>query len=207
MAKILALSGSPRSGGNTDSLLAEVVKGASEAGVRTDTIYLRNLNISACTGCEQCRGTGICVHFNDGMSLIYPKIDETTGIVLGSPVYNYNISSLMKAFIDRLFPYYVINGSKPRKFSSRLAGQNRQAFVFAVGEQKNMRDMRLALPAMALPLEALGYTVLHQMIFRGFLGRGDVSADKKAMKSAHESGFRLGSNLEMAKREQIQQHV
>jgi multimeric flavodoxin WrbA len=203
MTKILAVSGSPRSGGNTDCLLDEFVKGAAEAGAKTETIYLRDYNIYYCAGCEECQGRGSCARYDDGMSLIYPKIDESMGLILGSPVHNYNVSALMKTFVDRLFPYYIFTKDKPRKFSSKLAGQGRQAAVFAVGEQKSLRDMCLALPAMTLPLEALGYKILHEANFRGFLSKGVVSADKTSLKSARESGFQLGSAACLAKGEEL----
>ena len=42
----------------------------------------------------------------DGMSLLYPKIIDARGLVLVSPTHNYNITAIMKAFIDRLYCFY-----------------------------------------------------------------------------------------------------
>ena len=191
MKKILAVSGSMRPAGNTDVLMGSFVAGAESTGVHVEKLYLRNYYISSCIGCEQCNGRGYCVRFDDGMSLIYPLIEESNGIIMGSPVYNYNITSVTKAFIDRLFPYYQFTKDSPRKFSSRLEGLGKRAMIFAVGEQKSSRDMRLALPAMALPLTALGCEIVDEILFRGFLRKGEVSANNKSMAHAFESGARL----------------
>jgi len=198
MNKILAVSGSLRSGGNTDTLLEQFTKGASESGAEVQTIFLRNYAVNSCVGCEQCRGRGFCARFDDGMSLIYPEINSSTGLILGSPVYNYNVTSLMKAFIDRLFPYYIFTNEKPRNYSSKLQGEFRQAIVFGVGEQKRSRDSCLVLPAMAMPLEALGYSIMRQMTFHGLLEKDAVQADEKSLHTAYEAGAQLGSWLCLA---------
>ncbi len=193
MFKILGLSGSPRAGGNTDTLLEQFLKGAKEAGSEVELLFLRNYRINYCIGCEQCRRDKTCTRFDDAMRLLYPKIEESQGLIIGSPAHNYNITAITKAFIDRLYPYYDFTGGKPREWSSRLAEQNRKAIVFTVGEQKSIHDMRLALPAMALPLQALGYVVARQVSFRGFFAKNDISASKKSLLRAHDAGARLGA--------------
>jgi multimeric flavodoxin WrbA len=146
----------------------EMVRGARDGGARVNTLYLRHYDINSCVGLRAVPRPWLLRPLEDGMSLFYPEIEKCQGLILGSPVYNYNVSAQVKAFIDRLFPYYVFSNDSPRAFSSRLAGQDRRAVVYAVGEQKTVRDMALALPAMALPLEALGYDVAQRLIFRGF---------------------------------------
>jgi multimeric flavodoxin WrbA len=197
MVKILAVSGSPRRSGNTDTLLEQFVRGAEETGAEVKTMYLRNYSLNSCVGCEQCRGRGFCVRFDDGMSLFYPEIEASRGLILGSPVHNYNVTAHMKAFIDRLFPYYVFTNDNPRQFSSRLNGQGRRALVFGVGEQKSAADMRLVLPAMALPLQALGYEITRKVNFKGFLGRGVVAESEKTLEAAHKMGLTFGESLRL----------
>ena len=139
--KILGLSGSPRAGGNTDTLLEQFLNGAKETGAEVETLYLRNYRINYCIGCEQCRRDKTCTRFEDGMRLLYPKIEESQGVIIGSPTHNYNITAITKAFIDRLYPYYDFTDGAPRGWASRLAGHNRMSLVFTVGEQKSIHDM------------------------------------------------------------------
>ena len=103
---ILAVGASPRASGNSDKLIAAALQGASGL-CSTEAVHLRDYTFSPCVGCEACRKTGACTKFNDGMSLIYPKLEQAQGLILASPVHNYNVTAWMKAFIDRLYPYYV----------------------------------------------------------------------------------------------------
>jgi len=86
----------------TDLILNEILSGARESGIPTERIFLRDYAISPCIGCEKCRKDLTCTQFHDGMTLLYPKVEEAECLVLGSPVYNYNVTSFMKSFIDRL---------------------------------------------------------------------------------------------------------
>ncbi|MEZ4567282.1 MAG: NAD(P)H-dependent oxidoreductase [Desulfobacterales bacterium] len=112
------------------------------------------------------------------------------GLVLVSPTHNYNITSWMKAFIDRLYCFYDFENTWPRAWSSQLAGQDRKAVLIAICEQENQENMGFTLDAMRLPIQALGYEVIgEQAIFRIF--RGKIKEDLESM----ETAFRLGQKL------------
>ena len=104
--KVLCISGSPRGGGNTDVLLASFIRGIEESGVEAERIFLREYVIQPCIGCERCRKDKTCSKLHDGMSLLYPKILESRGMIIGSPTHSYNVTALVKAFIDRLYPFF-----------------------------------------------------------------------------------------------------
>lgn len=189
--KILGISGSPRAQGNTDLIMKEIIAGASAAGGETEIIALRDYAITPCIGCEQCRKDLTCSRFHDGMNLLYPKIEDSDAIILGSPAYNYNVTSLVKSFIDRLYPYYIFSDDRPRRYSSRLADRARTAVVFSVCEQTDPSERGFVLEAMARPLEALGYTVGEKFPVYGFFDRGSVREDEQVMKKAYEIGYGL----------------
>ncbi|MDD4567988.1 MAG: flavodoxin family protein, partial [Methanoculleus chikugoensis] len=161
--KVLGISGSPRARGNTARLLAEVLRGVSDAGGEASAVSLSEYVIAGCVGCERCRRDQTCTRFNDGMTLLYPRIVDADALVLGSPVYHYNVTSQMKAFIDRLYAFYDFTDERPRGYSSRLAGRERKAVVFAVGEQADPADLGVALEALSLPLRPLGYEVVARL--------------------------------------------
>ncbi|OBZ35829.1 MAG: flavodoxin [Methanohalophilus sp. DAL1] len=192
---ILGICASPRKAGNTDVLLDEVMEGAKSNGATVGIVHLRDYSIESCVGCEQCRQDNTCTRFYDGMSLLYPKIEEAKGMVLGSPTYNYNVTSLMKTFIDRLYPYYNFTDDRPREYSSRLAGQGRRACVFTIGEQSIIEDIGFSLEAMSYPLEALGYTVDKAMPVLNQFDRGIIKKDEAALKKAFEMGEELAGKL------------
>jgi multimeric flavodoxin WrbA len=154
--RVLAVSGSPRRNGNSDTLVRQILDGVSEAGVDSESVRLRDVQFQGCIGCEKCRRDRICTGLLDGMSLVYPKIIASKGLVLVSPTHHYNITSWMKAFIDRLYCFYEFSDRRPGPWSSRLADQGRSAVVVAVCEQENAEDMGFTLEAMRMPLDALG---------------------------------------------------
>ncbi len=192
---VLGIGGSPRRGGNSDALLAAVLDGAARQGARTEAAFLRDYDFSSCTGCERCRRDKACTGLLDGMQLLYPKIAAARALVLASPAHMYNISALMKAFIDRLYCYYDFTGDHPRAYSSRLADQGRLAVVCAVCEQTDPRDMGLTLDALRLPLPPLGYELLDAVAAYGHFKPGAVHTDRTAIDAAHAAGRHLGDRL------------
>lgn len=100
MKKVLILSGSPRLGGNSDTLCNEFMKGAKEAGHQVEKIFVAGKNIGYCKACYACKDSGICA-IKDDMAEVLDKMLEADVIVLSSPVYFYSISAQLKAVIDR----------------------------------------------------------------------------------------------------------
>jgi multimeric flavodoxin WrbA len=101
--KIVAINGSGTGvKGVTGQTLEGVVEGARESGAEVELFLLNELKITPCTGCGTCKRTGQCVFKDD-----YPKIKDAMlaadGVVLASPNYISNVSSQMKAFLDRSF--------------------------------------------------------------------------------------------------------
>ncbi|MBM4055403.1 MAG: flavodoxin family protein [Planctomycetes bacterium] len=98
--KVIAVFGSPRSGGNSDILLNTIITGIEANGIQVEKIVLRNLRFNPCISCEKCMQTGNCA-VNDDMQKIYPIFIEATGILVASPIYFMGVSAQLKAFIDR----------------------------------------------------------------------------------------------------------
>ena len=104
--KILAIQGSPRpKASNTEILLQEFLKGARSQGAETETIYLKEKEIHSCVGCYTCwaKTPGVCV-FKDDMPELLEKVRNCDILVYATPLYNYNMTSLLKAFQERLLP-------------------------------------------------------------------------------------------------------
>lgn len=103
MKKVLVIEGSPRRGGNTDTISDEFIRGAQEAGNEVEKVYLSRLNIGYCVDCESCqtRGGG-CVREDDFQAL-KDKVVACDVLVLASPVYYYSVSAQLKTFIYRTY--------------------------------------------------------------------------------------------------------
>ena len=100
--KVLILSGSPRRGGNSDTLCDEFMRGAEDTGNTVVKVFLGDYKINYCTGCGVCNGTHQCVQ-KDDMAEILDKVDNADMIVFASPIYWFSISAQLKAAIDRLY--------------------------------------------------------------------------------------------------------
>ncbi|MFC1847307.1 flavodoxin family protein [Chloroflexota bacterium] len=98
--KVLGIAGSPRRGGNTDLLLAEVMRGAASKGAEVKTIILNDLNFIACQHCDACLVKGKC-RYQDDMQMIYREMEQADRIVLASPIQFMGVTAQMKAMIDR----------------------------------------------------------------------------------------------------------
>ena len=193
MKKILGIGGSPRKGGNSDILMKRFLKGARDEGVTTEEIQLRDYQFQPCIGCERCRKDKRCTGLLDGMQLIYPKIREAGGLVVITPIYNYNMTALMKSFIDRMYCFYNFSDERPGYWSSQLAGQGRKAIIAVVGEQATREEggMDLTLDTMRRSIVALGYEVIGELPVLGIFARGKVKEYPQILGQAEDLGRQL----------------
>jgi multimeric flavodoxin WrbA len=99
---VLGISGSPRRGGNTETLIDEVLRGAQQAGAIVDKVILSQLNIAPCEACDACEPTGECIH-QDDMPALFDKMKRSQVWVLGTPVYWWGPSAQFKLFLDRWY--------------------------------------------------------------------------------------------------------
>ena len=100
--KVIGLVCSPRPGANTETLVREALAGAKEAGSDVELVSLVGKSIAPCDACRACVKTGEC-HIKDDMQEIYRKLQESDGVVIGTPVYFANVSAQAKLVIDRTY--------------------------------------------------------------------------------------------------------
>jgi multimeric flavodoxin WrbA len=111
--KVIAINGSPRSGGNTEILLNRVLEPVKEAGIETELIQIGGKQIRGCTACYEClkNKDSKCIIKTDMVNEIIGKIVEADGVILGSPTYFAGMTSEMKALIDRAGLVARMNGN------------------------------------------------------------------------------------------------
>lgn len=185
---ILLINGSPRKNGNSDFILNLLQRCFIENASSVTSVYLRDYKYSSCIGCERCRKDKMCTGINDEFSFIYPLLLSSKGLVLISPAHNYNVTAWMKAFIDRLYCFYDFENTRPRSWSSRLAGQNRRAIIIGICEQVNKEDMGYTIEAMERPLSALGYDILSSVPIYGVFDRGAVKNNSEVLEKINQIG-------------------
>lgn len=102
--KVVAFNGSARVGGNTAQLLQAVLVPLQEAGIETELIEMAGTHPHGCINCGQCfkRKDRRCAVTTDPMNDWITKIEEADGVLLGSPTYFADVTTELKALIDRV---------------------------------------------------------------------------------------------------------
>lgn len=124
---VLVLSSSPRSGGNSDLLCDQFIKGAAESGNQAEKIFIRNKKINYCVACDACKGNGGKCIQKDDMSLVLDKMIAADVIVMATPVYFYTMDAQMKTLIDRTYSRYTEISNKEMYFIVTAADSRNQA--------------------------------------------------------------------------------
>jgi multimeric flavodoxin WrbA len=101
--KVVAFNGSPRKEGNTSLLIQRVFGELDREGIETETVHFGGKPLRGCTACQKCveNKDKKCVLPDDGLNGYVAKMEQAEGIILASPVYFSNVTSEMKALIDR----------------------------------------------------------------------------------------------------------
>lgn len=101
--KVIAFNGSPRINGNTAQSLQLVLAELEKEGIETEFIQLGGRKVFGCLACGKCyeKKDNRCIRQDDEMNTFIQKMMEADGIIIGSPTYFSNVSSEVKALIDR----------------------------------------------------------------------------------------------------------
>ncbi len=171
--KILALSFSPRKGGNTEILLERALAGAAPEGAATELYRVAEHDIKPCDGCWGCRKTGEC-HIKDDMQGLYTRLLEADGIIFGTPVYFYNMTAQGKTVIERT----IALNQPGRQLANKVGG------IVVVGGSLGLVDAVKDL---------YFYMVTRRMLPASFVaayggGKGEVKELPKCMQAAYDLG-------------------
>ncbi len=155
--KILGISGSPRKNGNTEKMIGHIVKENA-----FEMIRLYEQEIKPCTACEGCSKTGKCV-IKDDMTEIMEKMKDVDVLILGSPIYWWNVTAPFKAFMDRWYSKDVrsLIASKKIIIVLPMADVADETAKWAVGSLKDS-------------LEYIGADILEIIVGKGLWGKDDL---------------------------------
>ena len=184
--KLLGFIGSQRVGGNTEILVEEMLKGASDAGAETKSFNLDKMAITPCKACQHCKESGGECATDDDMQEIYKELKEADAFILGSPVYMWQMSSQAKLFTDRLYALYLTD------FEEKY-GKKDMALVFSQGnpDESLFSDYYNSTRNM---FEFLGYNVAGMLASYGNQAPGDVKNKADVLEKAREIGKKLAES-------------
>jgi multimeric flavodoxin WrbA len=104
MRSVVAFVGSARRNGVTYRATRKLLDDLESFGdVRGELVLLSDHDLRPCRGCKACflRGEEFCP-LQDDRDLLVGKMMAGDGVVLASPNYSFQVSGLMKVFLDRL---------------------------------------------------------------------------------------------------------
>ncbi len=99
--KVFGISGSPRNQG-TAFAVNYALKYLEDKGVEVRYFSVRGKKINFCIHCDYCiKKKEGCIH-KDDMEEVYKNFEWADGIIIGTPVYQGNVSGQLKVLLDRL---------------------------------------------------------------------------------------------------------
>ncbi len=142
----LGISGSPRRGGNSETLLDEALSGAASAGAVTEKVILNELKFRPCQECDSPGPEGSC-KLEDDLRSVFPRVRRANALIVASPVFFGSLSAQTKMFVDRFQCVwrgrYVLRmegltRAKRGGFICVQAGQRKDFFACSRGIVRNL---------------------------------------------------------------------
>ena len=181
--KVVAFKGSARRNGNTAVLVHRVFQELKRKGIDTELVQLSGEKIRGCSACFKCfeHKDQRCSVTNDVLNSCIEKMIEADGMILASPTYFANISTELKALIDRSGMTSIANdGMFRRKVGAAVIAVRRGGSIHAF----NAINHFFFISQMIVP----GSTYWNM----GFgLDKGDVEKDEEGLRTMEV----LGENM------------
>ena len=115
---IIAFIGSPR---NEESYTYKVIRQIEEKmkairPTEVEYVFLQKVGVPFCDGCLSCVTVGeeTCPEY-ETIGPISKKLDDADGIILGAPVHTYNVTGLMKNFLE----FFMWKRNRPSFFGKK----------------------------------------------------------------------------------------
>ncbi len=182
--KVIGIVGSPRKNGNTNTLVQQVLEGASEAGAETKSFILNEMDYRGCQGCNYCKAHDKC-KLEDDLAEVFEEIKAADGIVFGSPIYFAQFTGQIRLFLDRC--YSLVNPD----FSSRVPVGKKAVLIGAQGEPDPTAYTRVFEEFGGEISRFMGMEVKDTLIAAGCAAPGDVKGNAELMEKAKNTGLNL----------------
>lgn len=187
--RVLGIAGSPRKGGNTDTLLAEVLRGAAAAGAQTEFLAVRDLKMRGCLECDRCQATGRCVVQDDALG-VHEKLLAADRLVFATPVFFAAVSAQAKVLIDRCQCFWSLKYVLKRPLFAAPRPGRRGLWVACCGFDKRwMFDgPRRTMKALFNVLE---FEWAGELCYKHVDAKGDIQSHPTALADAYAAGLAL----------------
>lgn len=183
---VLGIACSPRRNGNTTRLILEAMKTAQAEGHTTDLVYLNDLNITPCQGCNACSAKGICVIKNDNLLKLQEKLIQADRVILAAPIFFMGVNGQTKIMIDRMQTFwarkYVLNQSLIRP-----SGPERIGLFLSTAGTKKADVFKCAERSIQTFFHMLDIKSAHPCLYSGIDQAGEINEHPTAFDEVHKA--------------------
>ncbi|MDY0189304.1 MAG: flavodoxin family protein [Desulfuromonas sp.] len=193
---IVYVAGSPRIGGNSDTLAKYFLHCCQQQGATIQHFHLNNLNYRGCQACDACKkGADHCV-LKDDLTPVLAAVFAADILVLATPVYYGDVTAQLKGFIDRTYsflkPGYIAE-NKPSRFPKR----KQLVFILAQGH-RNSKLFADILPRYSDIFYWTGFAKTWPLRAVDVYHRGDVDKKEEFFRQAQQLSEQLMSDQNSA---------
>jgi len=109
---LLGLVGSPNKEGLTNRLVTAALESASQAGAATELVQMSDYVVEACRDCLPwvCLKNLKCTYKDENFEILSEKLLNCGGLVLGTPVYWWDTSAMVRYFLLKMYRIFAMAG-------------------------------------------------------------------------------------------------
>ena len=187
--KITCVLGSPRRNGNSEVLAKRFCDTAAKLGAQVQTFVLNELQYRGCQACMACKTKSEKCVLQDDLTLVLESVREGDVLVMASPVYLWDVTSLLRSFIERTYSYFVPDfATNPNP--SRLKPGKKLVFIQTQGQPAE--NMFADLFSRIEPIfKRYGFTDNHLIRGLGVRKLGEVGTKEEVIRLAEETAKKV----------------
>ncbi len=189
--RILGVCGSPVRGGNVEALLERVLYSQDgQPGVSFKMATLADGGVGDCIHCNWClrkqEGSRRC-SVDDGMTALYPLVEEADVLLFATPVYFGRLSGHIAAFIDRL-RVYVHGNVSAGMLRNKVGGSMAVAWFRMAGLEMALITMNQFFYAVNMVIASSEMGLQGGSAFSSLQGMGGRDGDDRLLVLRDELG-------------------
>jgi len=184
---ILAISTSPRRGGNTETMLDRAVDAAESFGARVEKLLLGNFNVGPCREIYACERDGRCV-IDDDFDLFHRKFMAVDRLIIAMPVFFFGVPAQAKALIDRCQCFWVRKYRLKERIPDR-GNIRRRGYVLSAGGYNKPHTFDGIRKVMKYFYMTLDMDFAGEVCIEGVDAKGDIEKHPDVLQRAYELGL------------------
>jgi multimeric flavodoxin WrbA len=187
--RVVSLLGSPRQKGNSTAMAKRFCGSARELGDEVLEFTLNGLKYRGCQACMACKTKLDRCILEDDLTEVLESVREADVLLLASPIYYGDVSSQLKAFIDRTFSYLAADYTTNPK-PSRLSPGKKLVMALAQGnpDQNRFADV---FSKYEYFFKWYGFDAAYLIRACGVRDQGDIEGHPDVLRLAEETARKI----------------